>query len=268
MTHRLGSLPSSGAVVCVLVCAIVTAVTSCAYASTVNIDFGPSASVYSGQGALSAPGDVWNAYAGGIPANPLNDLLDSTGSVTSVGIAFVPGLSAPGQIWPPYLNPTAISGGLDAPHPLFANSVRNGGADPSTIGKRAFGITLSGLKPLRQYGLAFYAAFTHSTQGLHLAQVEINDAASFPAPLDSTMPAGTKGTTGMGTTGFEENVNYVLFSNVLSDSDGKIFANVWNGPDNARYALNALQIQLVPEPASTALLGIGGLLLMSCRRRA
>lgn len=266
MTLRFGSLRIRRILAIAAACAVLLAAAPFAEAGTVNIDFGPTANVYSGQGALPAPGDVWNAHAGGFPAPPVNNLLDSTGATTSVGIEFVAWNTAPGGTNPPYLNPNTVTGGLDAPHPLFADAVRNG-ATTSPIGERAFGITLTGLTPLRPYDLAFYAAFTHPTTGLALAQVEISDAASFPVPQGSTVPAGTKATTGMGVSGFEENVNYVLFEDVFSDANGKIYANVWSS-NSGIYTLNAIQIQEVaPEPASTALLGIGGMLLLACRSR-
>ena len=66
--------------------------------------------------------------------------------------------------------------------------------------------------------------------------------------------------------------NYVLFENVEADGSGQIIFNGVAGTeldgsdDTYRQGLNGLQINLVPEPGSLALLGLGGLLVLRRRR--
>jgi hypothetical protein len=71
---------------------------------------------------------------------------------------------------------------------------------------------------------------------------------------------------------FIDGYNYVLFSNVEATVGG-VISFTGDGVGSAinserrRLHLNGLQINAVPEPSSTALLGLGGLALMLRRRR-
>ena len=67
--------------------------------------------------------------------------------------------------------------------------------------------------------------------------------------------------------------NYVLFENVEADGSGNILFTGTAGDlldgsvDAHRFGLNGLQINQVPEPSTTALLGLGGLALILRRRK-
>ncbi len=73
---------------------------------------------------------------------------------------------------------------------------------------------------------------------------------------------------------FQEGYNYVLFNNVVATVGGVIsFTAKGNGEgspqdgNSRRLHINGLQIQQVPEPSTTALLGLGGLALVFRRRK-
>ena len=74
------------------------------------------------------------------------------------------------------------------------------------------------------------------------------------------------------TTTFVEGYNFVLFENVEAGAGGNIVFTGVAGPlidgsnNDHRLGLNGLQINLVPEPGSLFLLGLGGLLGLRRRR--
>ncbi len=75
------------------------------------------------------------------------------------------------------------------------------------------------------------------------------------------------------TSTFVDGYNYVLFENVEADGSGNILftgtaGDLLDGSNDAhRFGLNGLQINQVPEPSTTALLGLGGLALILRRRK-
>jgi len=64
---------------------------------------------------------------------------------------------------------------------------------------------------------------------------------------------------------WEEGVNYVAFFNLTPDINNQIVVNVIAAPGDSYAALNGFQLEVLPEPSSVLLLGVGGLLVW--RRR-
>lgn len=62
---------------------------------------------------------------------------------------------------------------------------------------------------------------------------------------------------------------YVRFDGLTADNDGKISGTFGNATadDKVHVLLSGLQIQIVPEPSTTALLGLGALALVFRRRK-
>jgi len=210
-----------------------------------NVASGPSGTAYTGAAVLGSSGDVWNSYIGQAwgPHN-LVTLQNATGS-SAAGVAV--------DVWN-YQGTYNDAGGTTA-NPLglmqnYINASASGDGFPIRV-------ELSNLPASTAFDLVVYAAGDATGQG---ATVSLATDSTFSTILQSasTTAASRDISAGAG-------VAYQLFSGTTSAS-GTVDFEVANTSD--WHALNGLQLQIVPEPGTCAMLAGGiGMLLASSRRR-
>lgn len=248
-----------------------------ASAATYLIDLGMSASnnpVNQGAPTLGADsnGHYWNNltstnYAevvlpGGPGSTSLSNLVDTSNTSSSIGIV----LNTGSVVW---RSSGIANGGLDAVIPALGNlAVRTATQDYYFImgsnGSNAT-LTLTGLDPAATYSLGLFG-----TRG---DTDEVRNTRYSIADLNGTQQTDIQ-TSGPGTGvngGFDNNngndSTVVRFENLVPDASGELVLTV--SIVNGGYAyLGAIELtEAVPEPGSALLGGLGGLLLLTRRRR-
>ncbi|MEJ6780921.1 MAG: PEP-CTERM sorting domain-containing protein [Akkermansiaceae bacterium] len=120
-------------------------------------------------------------------------------------------------------------------------------------------MTISGLDITKNYNIALIGA-SLNTGGFETDfTIGATTKTATAAPISGT---------GNGALTFVEGDSHVLFSGI-SGGTGSITFSVTDSvdPDSANGVLSGLQIEEVPEPSTTALLGLGGLALIFRRRK-
>jgi len=229
-----------------------------AQAQTVNVSFLPHANynggdlqgTFAGQGALSDPGNnYWNnvapTYGGTTFSSAANTLENSSDTaLTSVGFTltgFHYGIGATGST---FANPL-----LQREEVSNLNGNDGIGSDPAPQGFEVTGLTAGDT-----YNLFLYAQNESTNTG----------AASFTFGTTQTL-ANTSGDT----SGFVDNGNYVEFT-LVANGSGDISGTWYSTANND--GLNGFQVQfasapVVPEPASLATMGLGGIALLLFLKR-
>jgi hypothetical protein len=240
---------------------------------TINIDFQPTISDssvannytvdYSGTAAAPDTGTVWNALLANNPApaayigpegyydevagavSAYSDLLDSNGGATSIDISFdAAGTFAVENTAPNFPNISTDAQGLMRDYLI---AFRDGGlSGPRTA-------TLSGFSAGQEVILYLYG----EGDNLSNDRQTTFDANGVIASTVGDSPANSPLTLGS---------DYVVLENVFANANGEIVIsysanNVPEGP------FNGLQLTLVPEPGTFALMGISGLGLLAIRRK-
>jgi hypothetical protein len=213
--------------------AMFVAIATSASASTVFIDWSTSAST---PGGADSNGNHWNSLNPGA-----TDLLGSDGVATTWDVT------------------TAI---LDNP----------GSGDDSGFGGTGINGP-TGSAPFDQSFAVIDGIYSQSASGfatISFSDLDLSSVYNFSA-IGGRNSGGIDGnievTTGTGTGGTLLNDGTILDFSVTSDASGVIVLK-FAGPDSGQNAtFNALSITSVPEPSTTALLGLGGLALILRRHK-
>lgn len=198
------------------------------------------------QGVLGTTGETWNQATGNF-----TNLNDSAGGSSTVGVS-------------------GIQDDNDNDENLSGLKIFSGNA--SSFGKGVDRtITITGLTLNGLYDIYIYALSHNTGSWGNTADTE-RAAGSFITTNISgngQTQALENGNTGTGPGTFTAGSNYVLFQSIVADGSGNIsiVANALDGAGATRLHVNGLQIAAVPEPSSTALLGLGGLALLLRRRK-
>ena len=129
-------------------------------------------------------------------------------------------------------------------------------------------LTISGLVAGQLYNVAIAASRLRNNGTEH-------SYGTFSTSNNTTSSSQTVDATSINGDAWVSGTNYALFENVEADGSGEIsiLADASNGAvvgeagDGRRLHLNGFQIESVPEPSTTALLGLGGLALILRRRK-
>lgn len=226
-----------------------TAMTASAHAATVQFDFGNS--------NLQTNATGWNnvVYNNNTPVADLTTIVDSTGS-TIAGL----GLSVTDQFFiaeqPELLgtdNPTGDAAGL----PVTATQDFFLGHTGEFLGNESTptgAFKLTGLVANQTYTFTFFSSRDDVTDNRETAYTVTGDN-SANGLLQAT----------------NNDSNVLVLAGINPDSNNEILISLAAGPNNDNnrnfYYINAMQVEIVPEPTSLALLSLGGLLLTRRTRR-
>lgn len=249
-------------------------------AAVVNVEFqnknGNASITYSGSGAIAAPGTIWNAvtpsqnvnfdegwgqltFSGtdpvvwpNWPATPVGltsgALVDSQGNAT--------GMTVTASAWFVYAAPNPTVSMATGYSDLMREYL-----DTETTVTGIGTVTLNGLTANAPYKLALYG---HGADPYRNTTFTVGGVDKSTSYVDFTHS-------------LTENVDYVVYQNVIADANGKIAINYgaggalqngMSGAVNTEGSFNGLQIQSVPEPAALSLLALGALAILSRRRKS
>lgn len=197
--------------------------------------------VYTDGDNVDSLGRTWNSLLP-LAGKTTAKLTDTAGKVTDHDIyaSSSVGYSQTGASFPP--STLAASSLNDYPDFAFKDGIQNSASYPMTL-------TIQHLDKSLTYNLTFYGSYGVSAND-YLTEVTINDDASAKQSYNAGGAAGE---------------GFVTFTNVAPDINGKIKIVLKATHATNRGYNNVLDIQAVPEPGASALLGIAG--LAALRRR-
>ncbi|MFK7910735.1 MAG: PEP-CTERM sorting domain-containing protein [Akkermansiaceae bacterium] len=194
--------------------------------------------------AGDAPGSTWNIISGFSGTG----LLDSTGASTGIGYTTT------------FSERRAIS--ITAPDlelaRIYMQDFGKGGSNTITIN----GLDIGGTYDLWLVSVSNSGAGTEYYRGDFITS-NTTSSPSTQSIISSPRNIST----------FVAGQNFVLFDDIVADINGEITITAdaadltGSSGDEFRFGLNGFQIEQVPEPSTTALLGLGGLALILRRRK-
>ncbi len=225
-------------------------------------------------------GNYWNNltstnYAnvvqpGGVGSTSLSGLVDTANNSSSIGISFASGT----VVWQ---SSGIANGGLNQNTPVLGNlGIATATQDYYFIsganGTSNATVTLTGLNPLYSYNLGLFAT-RGDTNDVRTTRFSISGidkdlqtSGSGSQPADPAVAAAGyfSNNSYAGIYGNEDKV--ITFDGLVPNGAGELVLTV--SIVNGGYAyLGAIELTQVPEPGSAVLGGLGGLLLLSRRRR-
>ncbi len=210
-------------------------------ASTLLFDFGRT-------DLQSNPG--WNNL---VPATgTLFATFDSSNALTPIGIEITDPFYQAGE--PSPLGSGAPAGDA-ASYPVsatddffFGHAAAWGSQAPNPLGQ----FKLFNLDPSMTYDFTFFASRQVVSDNRETSYV-VNGANSDSGVLDAA----------------NNNTEVLRINGILPDANNEIFVDVTPGPNNSTstgfYYINLMQVDVVPEPASVALMGAAGLMVLGRR---
>ena len=237
------------------------AATSANAATVWNINVGGGAAdltTYVGAAAENAGSTTWNA----VSSTGSVILADSIGDA-SAGVSFeiTPGAGS------------AIDFGsqsLVAGDDIFDTWIKDGDAGASdTVNDDPFTVTFGNLSISGSYDLVVYSDWNWGPNALPVAQT-VGTGLTGNYIINSSVFGGSNGTVGplledANSANVAGDSNFARF-NLIADGSGNITLQIGTA-GNVNHPTNGFQLVAVPEPSSTALLGLGGLALILRRRR-
>lgn len=227
-------------------------ITGPARADIILVDFGNNLS-FRGTNAVSpdANGNYWNSvHSAAYYAN----LVDQNNTATTLDLGFD---AATGT---DYFN--GPSGAVQDPSATVynASALGNLGVDGAVydyyVNSR---FQLQQLDPTKTYTLTFFGSHKFNTDTQTLYTVYTDN--TYTIPVASVLLT-------IGTTGSAHNQDTVATISGLTPQAGNALYIGFAGSGGNNGYLNAMEINVVPEPTSLLLAGLGGLLLASLRQRA
>lgn len=223
-----------------------------ARADVILVDFGNNLS-FRGTNTVSpdANGNFWNSvHSGAFYA----DLVDQNNNATAIDLGF------DATTGTDYFN--GPSGATQDPSATVYNAgaLGNLGVNEAVydyyVNSR---FQLQQLDPTKTYSLTFFGSHKFNTDTQTLYTVYTDN--TYTIPLASILLT-------IGTTGSDHNQDTVATISGLTPQAGNALYIGFAGSGGNNGYLNAMEINVVPEPGSLLLLGMGGLLLTTLRRRA
>lgn len=246
-----------------LVAATMFGVVACASAQTLLLDFGGNGS-YRGATAPSPDtnGNMWNSFT---PGAFVTDLVDSTGVATTIDLGFdtpvgTDSYNGPaGEVfgWPPTqaeIDATDIDAAA-----LGDLGIKEAAMDFAAGDGGACRFQLQELDPSKTYNLTFYGSHKFNSDYNTIFTIYGSDSYSFMSIVDS----GNLDIFENGSPWLHNRDTVLTISGLSPQTDDKLFIEFVGNAGGAGY-LNAMKIEVVPEPASLVLLS--GLLLVLRRR--
>lgn len=213
---------------------LVTGLVGSASADVILVDFGNTSGTTAGN---------WNNS--NLSGYTLTDMIDTDGNTTTYDLFFTTAVGQGGN-W----------GVTAAPSPFNVSSAYNDGLFTAAD---TISFTLSGLSASETYDLTMFAS--RDATGTRITDYTVTGSGA-PVIL-SLQTSGTD----LGGVGINHNMaSTANFSGIAPDVNNQITVSIDINSGGFAY-LNAMQITVVPEPASLSFLLLGGLVLRLTRRR-
>jgi hypothetical protein len=229
-----------------LLCLLGLLWSSTAFAALINVNFTDAAGGgYTGKAVVGSDGDQWNTI--NLPLTGLSsvytaNLKDSGGNLTGINLSTTATAATAGG-WRP------IGGSYSAFHTTSYAGLMDGYLYANDSGGAGGTITFSGLRSNTGYDIYIYSEGDLGSTGRKLS-VTVNGTEYTTTAANSSIST------------FVSGQNYLQI-HAITDASGNL--NIGYNP--AAFEANINGIQIVPEPGTIVLLGIGGLAATAIRKQ-